>query len=488
MAPKDNNAAAAEIPRFERNGVRSLVCLTALAFAFPILAGETPESGLEALFEAGEFAAFTCSGHFIAGRSVDEILGFEMTEADGTRFTVAGAAPAIDVDLDRQVVSVPFAEGLPPMRSKYRRGLGCSVLPFGAPADRKLPILSKPRPEYGKSDLGWPASDPFEPADRAMPYQKALDRVIDRVFGNDTYGAGVRTIGVIVIHEGKVVAERYRDGFGPHTQYRTWSTAKSLASAVVGVAIRKGVLPEVGAPAIVPEWRVPRDPRAAITLENLLHMASGLDTVVPEDGSDTSAAYFGGIDSSADAASLRLIHEPGSTWHYSNYDTLLLMRSLKAALGDDRAYLDFPYEQLFDRIGMHDTFAETDAYGNYVMSSQVFTTPRDLARFAYLYLTDGVWRGQRLLPEGWVDYSCTPTSAAAPDGVLYGAQWWMSDIEVRGVGEPQTVRVCTTDGHRGQHAAIVRPHDIVIVRTGLDSAPNIDQFRFFEDVVNAIVN
>ncbi|MEM8985111.1 MAG: serine hydrolase [Pseudomonadota bacterium] len=469
------------------------VCVSA---ASAQTADELGIPGLEEVMEAGYAATFTCSGVFIAGRSPDQINALELSAADGRpNFYTAllNSAPAtIDIDYERKIVSASFDDAAPPIRAAFRDGLGCSILPLGAGPDAAaaLPRLSKKRPHQDKSETAWPKRGPIQPASEAKPYQEGLDAVVERAFGREAYGVGSRTVSVLVVHKGEVVAERYGRGFGPHTQYRTWSTAKSFANAVVGVAIEDGVLPDVSSPAPVPEWAKEGDKRQSITIENLLHMASGLKTVVPRDGSNTPLAYTAGIDTATDAASLSLIHEPGAKWHYSNYDTLLLLRSVKTALGDLQSYVDFPYERLFDRIGMHDTFAETDPYGNYVMSSQVYTTARDLARFAYLYLNDGKWGRKRILPEGWAQYSCTPITAEyrLPDHMRYGAQWWMYDLKFDESDGIENFRICSTNGARGQFAAFAPEHDLVIVRQGVDEwgPDGFEEDIFFEDVVRAV--
>ncbi|MEO0399409.1 MAG: serine hydrolase [Pseudomonadota bacterium] len=472
---------------------------TALNPAFTNLAAQDvttyndPTPNLSALLEAGEIATFTCSGVFIAGRTLEQLKTLELTNADGSPYKVAGVVPEILIDDKQRTVAVSYSEFLPPMRAAFRDGLGCSVLPVGSGpnAGENLPKLSKKRPGYDKANTDWPKKGLLQPAKTPKPYQARLDSAIERTFRGEGHGPGARTIATLIVHKGEVVAERYRDGFGPHTQYRTWSTAKSLASAVIGAAIQDGVLPGVETTAPIPEWRDTNDPRADITLENLLHMASGLRSVVPDDGSNTPAAYWAGIDSAADAVSQPLIHKPGAHWHYANYDTLLLMRSLKAALGDDQKYRDYPYRRLFDRIGMHDTFAETDPYGNYVMSSQVYTNARDLARFATLFLNDGVWRGQRILPEGWADYSCTSTDAEPKPswgGVEYGAQWWIYPVKFDADAGVENLKVCSTNGARGQYAAFSPEHDLVMVRRGVDAweMQGFDEVQFFKDVIAAV--
>src|SRR5690606_37194837 len=177
----------------------------------------------------------------------------------------------------------------------------------------------------------------------------------------------------------------------PYRGYRTWSTAKSISATLIGIAAHQGLL-DVQAPAPVPEWQQPADPRKAITLEHLMWMSSGLWS----EGSNTNALYFGGQDVISAATTTPLEADRGTGWKYANNDTLLLLRSLRAVLNDDARYLRFPYEELFRPLGMHHTWMETDHLGNFVGSSQVYTTARDLARFGLLYLNDGVWQGERL--------------------------------------------------------------------------------------------
>ncbi|MEM9988239.1 MAG: serine hydrolase [Pseudomonadota bacterium] len=447
---------------------------------------EVVSSSLGSLAEAGQIAIFTCSGLFIAERSLEELQAFELTERDDLPYTVKGQRPDIRVDEAKKIVSVPFTEKLPPMRAAYRDGLGCSVLPFGAGEEEaaQLPKLSHARPQYEKGDLGWPSEGAIQVSKENKPYQKTVKAIVGKAFDGKTYGEGTRSTGVVVVHQGRVIAENYRDGFGPHTQYRSWSTAKSLASAVIGVAIKDGIIDGVEVPALVPEW-TGDDPRRAITLENLLHMSSGLKTNIAEDGSISAAVYWMGANALPDMTSQPLVHQPGEEYHYANYDTLLLMRSLKTALGDDQAYLDFPYERLFDRIGMHDTFAETDAYGNYIMSSQVYTTARDLTRFAHLFLNDGVMEGERILPEGWVEYSCT-ASTTNPN---YAAQWWLHEAVVDKGDQRQSLKFCHTAGFRGQTVTFVPELDLIIARTGVDpvKGQRFDSDKFFEDIAQTVM-
>jgi CubicO group peptidase (beta-lactamase class C family) len=232
---------------------------------------------------------------------------------------------------------------------------------------------------------------------------------------------------------------------------------------------------DVHAPAPIPEWRNPLDPRGAITLDHLLRMSSGLQS----SGNQTPLGYWGGIDIAADAASAPLERAPGTRWKYSNYDTILLLRAARVVLGDE-AYAAFPREALLDRIGMYHTFPETDPFGNYILSSQVYSTPRDLARFGLLFLNDGVWNGERILPEGWVAYSTRQAPTQDPrsrsDGWGYGAQWWLLGTDSY-----------TSAGRRGQFATVVPSRGVVVVRTGLDPEPSRwDQSGFVARVLETI--
>jgi CubicO group peptidase (beta-lactamase class C family) len=220
-------------------------------------------------------------------------------------------------------------------------------------------------------------------------------------------------------------------------------------------------------------------------------MSSGLE----RSGAVSYPVYFGGADSIPEITSARLEAEPGTRWHYANGDTLLLVRAMRQAIGDDAAYLALPRRALLDRIGMRSTVPEVDWRGNFVLSSQVQTTARDLARFGLLYLHDGVWNGERILPEGWVAYTRAPAPARRTGlralwsyglgGVLgYGAQFWLLG------GAPFVPDdAYSAFGSRGQCVTIVPSHDLVVVRTGLDAEDEgvlWRQDRFLRDVIDAL--
>lgn len=435
---------------------------------------------------AGLKAGMTCSAVFVAGRAPADVV---VDELGGLPERAALAGPP-EVDRTGRAVRVAGDAAQPPRVAVYREGWGCTILPPGATAEQvpALPDFELPEPAGDPARTPWPDGDLLPDSAAAAP--PALDAVVEAAFDGRSYGEGTKTLGVVVVQGGRLVAERYRPGFGPHTQYRTWSAAKTLTNALVGILVGRGAL-ELDAPAPIPEWSAPGDPRGRITLRQLMHMSSGLD---PR-GAGAYPVYFDGADAVAEITRARPVTEPGTRWSYANRDTLLLVRAMRQVLGDE-AYWRFPRSALLDRIGMRSTFPETDAYGNFVLSSQVFSTPRDLARLGLLFLGDGVWNGERILPEGWVRFSTRPAPARTRgigallaygiQGFLgYGAQIWLYQRVPFVVPHPAFSAI----GHRGQYVTVVPSHELVVVRTGLD--PEVGgvlwrQDRFYNDLIDAL--
>jgi len=372
---------------------------------------------------------------------------------------------------------------MPPRIAAWRPGLGCTNLPIGAQpaAAAALPRLQARPPRTDWDAQPWPTGDRGAEATRPTP--AALNALVAAAFDGATYGRGSQTTGVIVVSGGRIVAERYRAGYDKHTPQRTWSVGKSIAAAVIGAAVMEGVV-DPQAPATVPEWRRPGDPRGAITLDHLLRMSSGLYS--GKAGNRTDRLYFGGTAVTEEAVGQPLEAPPGARWRYANNDTVLAVRALRAAIADDRRYLSYPFEKLFWRIGMARTTPETDWQGNFVLSSQVWTTARDLARFGLLHLNDGVWEGRRVLPVGWVRYVTSAGPAQPPPGASgpgpgYGAQWWLF-----GAAQGLPEDAYAAQGNRGQYVMVIPSRDIVVVRRGFDGAgESFNIARFTADVLKA---
>lgn len=461
---------------------RQLALATALSVAAS-MAGAAPPyqrpAGIadlnEPLIVAGYRALFTCSAHFVAGRLLDDIKKVELVDVADLGY------PDPVIDERRKIVTAADVSGKIVQIAAFRETMGCTVLPphWKVGDLPRLPYVQYAAPP-DTANVPFPAGDRVDlPTDGLAPALHALTPVLERAFDGKSYGEGVVTTGVIVVKNGKIVAERYRPGFGIHSGYRTWSTTKSITSALLAIASKQGIL-DLDAPASIPEWSYPGDPRQAITYKHLMWMSSGLFS-----GSDnTYAVYFGGEDVVSAVTTTALEVPPGTRWKYANNDTLLLLRALRYRLDDDLRYLRFPYDELLHPLGMYHTRMEVDHLGNFVGSSQTYTTARDLTRFGLLLANDGVWNGKRLLPEGWVKFSSTPAPTKPPVAGQwgYGAQFWLFD-QMPGV-PPGTF---STAGNKGQFVTVVPGHDLVIVRTGVDPlGKRFQQDRLVVDVLGVL--
>jgi len=316
-----------------------------------------------------------------------------------------------------------------------------------------------------------------------------LETLLDRVF--DDEGPLATTYAVVVVQRGTVVAERYQgrlehfdrppDAVTRQSLLLSWSMAKSMLHAVVGMLVGDGRL-DIDTPADVPEWSSADDPRHAITLRQLLAMRDGLDFVedyVDERVSDVIEMLFGAgqADMAHFAADRPLAAPPGERFNYSSGTSNIISSVVARTVGAAQPYEQFLCQRLFDRIGMHSARPEFDAAGTWVASSYVRASARDFARFGLLYLRDGVWDGTRLLPEGWVDYGRTIESVDPIDGP-YGAHWWGVDDDTLG-----TFRA---SGYEGQSITICPTLDLIVVRLGKTAAEHYpDLTRWRADMVSA---
>ncbi len=449
----------------------SLAAMALVALASPAMAQQAKAPSLhDQSIAAGYKAAVMCSGIFDAGRTEQQIAADELT---GIYPEYDAIVPKLSAKIDRvrHSVTVGYSDGLPPRIATWSAATGCTTFPIGtdpatAPTDASTP---------GLPDV---AAKPFPLGDSLPRIAYPPLAPVSRAFDGASYGKGAKTVGVVVLHGNRLIAEQYATGFGPFVSNRTWSVSKSITGTLVGIAVKDGKL-KVDAPAPIPAWANPLDPRRAITLDNLLHMTSGLysDTA----GNRTDAVYFGGTAVDENVVQWPIEALPGTRFRYANNDILLAMLSVRAAIGEER-YRFFPREALFDRIGMRHTVAETDWRGNYISSSQVWTTARDLARFGLLYLNDGVWNGERLLPEGWTRYVATPSGPQPPGEFGYGATFWLLN---KSPGVPADSYGAF--GNRGQYVIIVPSRQIVIVRRGEDpGSARFDIGKFTADVLAAV--
>jgi CubicO group peptidase (beta-lactamase class C family) len=423
---------------------------------------------------AGYKALFTCSATFLAGRTPEQIARNDLSGIYRDYEAVMARLPDAVIDRENGTVSVAWPGAEAPAVARLHGPLGCAVLPANADKDMALPTPATSAGSEPDAAAYWPEGDrlprpPTGPNSAGSP----LARVMAQAFDGETFGTGYRTSAVVVLSGGELIAEAYLSDSGMHVPQRTWSVAKTIMGALVGIAIGDGLL-RVEEPAPIPQWSAAGDPRAAIRIADLLHMASGLDAGTL--GSRTDEVYFGGARVEDAALNHALFAPPGSRWNYANNDTLALSHALRVRLGNDARYLAWPYEKLFHPIGMRHTTAETDWHGTFILSSQVWTTARDLARFGQLLLDDGMWNGRRVLPEGWVRFMTAPAPMQPPPradesrGPGYGAQVWLF-----GAAQDLPQGTFAAIGNRGQFIIVVPSARMVIVRRGYD--PETGPFR-----------
>ena len=441
------------------------------------------------MIRRGQQAVFMCNGLFVSNRTLEQVFEQELAYLPDLVGTADGGDYV--VDNDRRAVEIGNPDGVPVMRAAFREGIGCVVLAPDQSLDDidDLPILAAPPPPGDPATIPWPDGDRLE--DAPLPAtidQPALQAASDWAF--DRASPQQVTLSLLIVHDGRLVHERYAPGVTMQTRTRTWSTAKSIAATLIGILVDQGRL-SIDAPLGFPWFpeadAQEQDPRSEITLRHVLNMSSGLypiDNSNLEYATGSGLSYWAGESSVEHSRHRALIREPGTNWDYENYDTLLAVYAMKLELGDDE-YLEFPRRALFDRIGMRNTLLSTDRFGDFILSSQAYTNARDLARFGLLYLQGGMWHGERLISEDWIEFVRTPAPSLADRGNFYGGQWWLVPDDRADVPED----AYSTAGNRGQYVIVVPSHDLVIVRRGLDyGAQGFNRWDLAREVIKAVTD
>jgi CubicO group peptidase (beta-lactamase class C family) len=444
------------------------------------------------LIRNGVQAVLMCNGLFTSRRTIEQVFEQELAYLTGPLGETVGTAAGGEYIVDRSLraVAVGGSGSGPVVRAAFREGLGCVVMsPEQTFSDiDSLPVLSLAPLAGDPADIPWPDGDLV----KRKPLPPAIDPQLLAAAEKWAFQRDSKeqlTLSLMVLHRGDIVLERYADGVDMHTRTRTWSTAKSIAVSLIGALVDDKTM-QLDAPLAI-DWlpelpAADSDPRRAITLRHVLNMSSGLEPVDSfgrEYATGSGLGYWAGASTAEGARSRGLMRSPGAFWDYENYDTLLAVYAMKQALGDDQSYLEYPRRVLLDKIGMRNTLLSTDRFGDFVLSSQVYTNARDLARFGQFYLQDGVWNGERLLSSEWIRFLRTPAPATAGRGNFYGGQWWLVPDDRDDV----PMDVYSTAGNRGQYVIVVPSHQLVIVRRGLDyGAQGFNRWDLTREVLKAI--
>ena len=329
---------------------------------------------------------------------------------------------------------------------------------MSSPSDNLVPLPEQP------AGVDWP-SEHWPRGECDSNDNARFHRLADEIF--DLHGARGVTYALLVVKGGRLIYERYDAGANAFYLQYSWSMAKSITHALVGILVRQGKL-DIDQPAPVPEWA--GDARESITLDQLLRMSSGL--AFNEDYVDGQASdvipmlqFEGRHDTGAFAATKPLVHGPGAVWSYSSGTTNIICRIVNDIVGGADGMLRFMNDELFEPIGVRSATPKFDTSGTFIGSSFLLAIPQDFARFGMLYLRGGVWNGKEILPPGWVDYARTPTYR--DEEQCYGAHWWMM---------PQRPEWFMASGYDGQRILCAPDKDAIIVRCGrtpVDEVPYI---------------
>jgi len=438
--------------------------LIARAKSFELDTPYVPPPGDPLEHHTAGFAKIMCSAVFITGLDPEfaaENVGY-FTAPYAERAKVG--KPVIDRANEAVHISLPTGVT---RTAKYLGSQGCVTLPIGQTTVKFQPAAVKSA-LADPSTQRWPMGDVL--ADELLPAEMnaaKLQQAVDAAFAP----AEAMTAAFVVTWRGRLIAERYGPGLNAGTRLEGWSMGKSITATLFGILIKQGTY-ELSQPAPIPEWQSPGDPRAKIRIADILHMSSGLRIKAPQDPDydpsgpypDHVYLYTGGVDSFHYAATRPLQWPPNTIGRYHNTDPVLINYLIRLAVekrGED--YLSFPQRALFDKLGIRTMVIETDPFGNFLGQGYELGSGRDWVRLGNLYLQDGVWNGERILPEGYAKFVSTLAPAWEADRrPIYGAFFW-----INGDGQlPVPKDAYYMSGAGGQTTLIIPSHDLVVVRMG----------------------
>jgi len=437
--------------------------MLARARALELKTAYLPPPGDPLEHHAAGLAKVICSAVFITGLEADfaaEKVGyFTAPYAERSKM----GRPVVDRQAKRVTVTLP--NGV--VRTAiYTGDLGCLTLPKGATRPDFTPV-KVPRNLPDSVKTPWPMGDRLPANPTAGIDLARVQQALDAAF---TPASG-ETAAMVVTWRGRLIGERYGKGIDHRTPLESWSMGKSLTATIMGILIRQGVY-DLWQPAPIPEWQAPDDPRRKIRIADILHMSSGLRIRAPQDPDydaslgypDHLYLYTGTVDSFKYAATRPLQWPPNTVGRYRNTDPVLINYLNRLGIEKQKeVYHAFPQRRLFDKLGIRTMVMETDPYGNFLTQGYEFASGRDWARLGNLYLQDGVWNGERILPEGFVKFVSTLAPAWEADGrPIYGGFFWLNGNDEF----PVPREAYFMAGAGGQYTLIIPSHDLVVVRLG----------------------
>jgi CubicO group peptidase (beta-lactamase class C family) len=405
------------------------------------------------------YAKVLCSAVFVSGRDANEAV-----KNSGFFLMPPGQAEKVQWNVDRAQKLVRMSLNGVTREAKLYGDQGCIIHQQGKSGIFFTPVPVKTTLREAMSQP-WPMGDRLDDAPMPAEIDRAkLNAALDAAFADPA----ALTSGFIVVYKGRIVGERYMPGITKDTQLESWSMGKSITSTLFALLVKDGTY-SLEQPAPVPEWQKPDDPRGKIRNMDLLRMSSGLRFIAGQDPDytedkgypDHMYIYTGAVDAFTYSVNRPLQFPPNTEGRYRNSDPLTIGYLIKLAVGKrGEEYLSWPQRALFDRIGIRRQMLETDPYGNFLLTGYDYGTPRNWARLGMLYLQDGVWNGQRILPEGWARFVSTP--APAWKRPVYGGFFWINGDG--GWNIPKDAYLAAGAG--GQNTFIIPSHQLVVVRMG----------------------
>ena len=414
----------------------------------------------------GYAAKNLCSAVFVASRDQKDVEAVDLNFSF-IKFTKNS------VNYDEKSVTSHFLWGK--SKAIYRTGFGVTLLrDISEDKLRKLKYPSGGEPGYSQDTIKWPLGDILPGKNTGIDTIK-LNEIAKKLISENAYNGDA--FAFIVLHKGYPVEEAYKPQFNRKTRFLSWSMAKSFINAMVGILVKQGKI-DIQKPAAIDEWN--KDERSKITLNNLMQMQSGLKW--NEDygnRSDVTLMLHCESDMAHFAYEKPMAVPAGTLWYYSSGTTNIVSYLIRKQFSSDSAYYVFANNQLFNKIGIPDAVFEVDLSGTRVGSSYLYASARDYARFGLLFENDGIFNGDRILPEGWVKYS---TSEASASKGQYGAFFWLN----RSKSLPSApVDMFACDGHDGQHIYILPTQELVVVILGYSprSKGGMDTDRLLKDIL-----
>lgn len=417
----------------------------------------------------GYAAKGMCSCVFVADRNPNSV---KQNDLDFFPINLAKTK----INYDKKYVTATIL-GLAKQKAVYQEGCGCSLVADKTDETLTMAASNAASIKLNTDTINWPVGDKLVDTIPSGVQIGKLKQLVDSSFDNPGKAKSKQTDAVIVVYKRQLLAEKYAEGFTSKTRMLGWSMTKSITNALVGILVKEGKL-SINAPAPVKEWV--NDKRSAITLNNLLHMNSGQKWT--EDYfnlSDVTKMLYESDNMYDYATKAKYHYRPDSIWFYSSGTANVVSGIIRNTFSDEASYLNFPYKALFGPVNMRSMIIEPDASGTFVGSSYSFATARDWARFGMLYLNDGVWQGNRILPEGWVKYTITPAKGSNEG---YGAFFWLN--KNRSLPDvPDDTYFC--DGFKGQRVFVIPSKNLVIVRLGF-SSKKFDFNKFVSSLIGTL--